>query len=418
MGEGERANSHRQRTLGDRPLKIAILSNSPWSVTGYGNQTRVMLPRLEALGHEMAVISFYGLEGGVIRQGQTRVYPRGQHPYGVDVVDAHTAHFNNGKPGGLCISLMDSWVIDPGLIRQTRWVPLFPIDHEPLPGPIRERVKRAWARIVYSKFGERMVHDAGLDCYYAPHMIDTAVYKPQPQAYARQQLGIPQDAFVVGMVAANKGNPSRKCFQQQLQAFAEFHHRHPDTFLYLHTAKGIQGGADAVNLPELVDYFGLTECTQFVDQYMNFLGLPDEAVALTYSAFDVLTSVSMGEGFGIPIVEAQACERPVIVGDWTSMSELCFSGWKVDKADADPIWTPLGAFQFVPRVGAILDAYEEAYKDAGNFQRKKEARRGALAYDADDVAARYWKPLLEELEQRIEAEDNVPTFSEAAGVAV
>jgi lipid A disaccharide synthetase len=110
-----------------------------------------------------------------------------------------------------------------------------------------------------------MVHNAGLSCHYVPHMIDTTIYKPQPQAYARQQLGVPQDAFVVGMVAANKGNPSRKCFQQQLQAFAEFHRRHPDTLLYLHTAKGQQGGAEVVNLPELVDYLGLTDCTRFAN---------------------------------------------------------------------------------------------------------------------------------------------------------
>ena len=399
-------------------MKITILSNAPWSITGYGNQVRAMLPRLESLGHELAVISFYGLEGGVIRQGNVRIYPRGVHPYGVDVIDAHTAHFNNGKPGGLCISLMDSWVIDPNAIRQSRWVPLFPVDHNPLPPPIKARVERAWDRIVYSRFGERMVHNAGLSCHYVPHMIDTTIYKPQPQAYARQQLGVPQDAFVVGMVAANKGNPSRKCFQQQLQAFAEFHRRHPDTLLYLHTAKGQQGGAEVVNLPELVDYLGLTDCTRFVDQYMNFLGLPDEAVALTYNAFDVLTSVSMGEGFGIPIAEAQACGVPVIVGDWTSMGELCFAGWKIDADDADPLWTPLGAFQFVPRVGAIVDAYEEAYKNAGNLKLKKQARQGALAYDAETVTQRYWKPTLEELEQRIADEDAMPTFNELAGVAV
>ena len=399
-------------------MKIVWLSNAPHATTGYANQTRYTVPRLEALGHECAIVAFYGVEGGVLRAGKTRIYPRGAHPYGLDVIDAHTAHFNNGKPRGLCISLMDSWVIDPNAIRQTRWTALFPVDHDPLPGPIRERVKRAWARIVYSRFGERMVHDAGLDCLYAPHMIDAQVYKPQPQAFARQQLGVPQDAFVVGMVAANKGNPSRKCFQQQLQAFAEFHRRHPDTWLYLHTSKGIQGGAEAVNLPELVDYLGLTECTQFVDQYANFLGLPDEAVALTYSAFDVLTSVSMGEGFGIPIVEAQACERPVIVGDWTAMSELCFAGWMVDKSDADPLWTPLGAFQYVPRVGAIVEAYEQAYKDAGSLTLRKQARRGALAYDADDVAVKYWKPLLAELERRMQAEDSTPTFEQAAGVAV
>ena len=98
-------------------MRIVILSNSEWTQTGYGNQVRHMVPRLEALGHDLAIIAFYGLEGGIIRRGNVITYPRGQHPYGVDVIDAHTAHFNNGKPGGLCISLMDSWVIDPNAIQ-------------------------------------------------------------------------------------------------------------------------------------------------------------------------------------------------------------------------------------------------------------------------------------------------------------
>ena len=398
-------------------MKITWLSNAPHAVTGYANQTRYTVPRLEALGHECAIVAFYGVEGGVLRSGNTRIYPRGQHPYGLDVIDAHTAHFNNG-PGGLVISLMDSWVLDPSAFRTSRWCPLFPIDHEPCPPPIINRVSKAWARIVYSQFGERMMHDAGLDCHYVPHMIDTTVYKPTPQAYARQEWRLPQDKFIVGMVAANKGAPSRKCFQEQLQAFAEFHRRHPDTHLHLHTAKGTGGGAEAVNLPELVDYLGLTECVSFVDQYAYFLGLPDEMVASVYSAFDVLTSVSMGEGFGIPIAEAQACGTPVIVGDWTAMPELCFAGWTIDKADSDPFWTPLGAFQFKPRVGAIVDAYEEAYKNAGNLKLKKQARQGALAYDAETVTQRYWKPVLEELERRKADEDAMPTFNELAGVVV
>lgn len=386
------------------------------SITGYGNQTRLLIPQLQKLGHEPAVVAFYGLEGGVIHADGVPIYPRGANPWGLDVVDAHATHFNK-KPGGLVISLMDSWVLDVGAFRHTRWAPLFPIDHEPCPPPILVRVSKAWARIVYSRFGERMMHNAGLDCYYAPHMINTDIHKPQSKRQARQFIGLPQDAFVVGMVAANKGNPSRKCFQQQLEAFKVLHTNHPDTWLHLHTAKG-EGGGEAVNLPELVDYLGLTDCTSFAEPYSYFKGIPDEGVATVYNAFDVLTSVSMGEGFGIPIVEAQANGVPVIVGDWTSMSELCFGGWKIDRADSDKLWTPLGAYQFVPRVGAIVEAMEAAYRAAGDFKLSKQARKGAMAYGVDVVTDTYWRPVLADMEQRIEAEDNKPSFEQLAGVAV
>lgn len=397
-------------------MKIVILSNAPWSKTGYGNQVRAMLPRLAALGHEPAVVAFYGLEGGIIHAGDVPVYPRGDNPWGLDVIDAHTMDFNN-KPGGLVISLMDSWVLDPSAFRMSRWVPLFPIDHEPLPPPIIDRVGKAYARIVYSKFGERMVHNAGLDCYYVPHMIDCQVHKPSPKRVAREKMRLPNDVFMVGMVAANKGNPSRKCFQQQLEAFKILHERHPDTWLHLHTEKGLQGGGQVVNIPELVEYLGLSDCTSFVDPYPYFKGISDAYVSTVYNAFDVWTGVSMGEGFGIPIVEAQANGVPVIVGDWTSMSELCFAGWMVDRKDADPFWTPLAAYQFVPRVGAIVECLEQAYKNAGDLKLKKQARQGALQYDADDVAKTYWGPVLADLERRMAEDDARPSFDELSGVA-
>jgi glycosyltransferase involved in cell wall biosynthesis len=109
-------------------------------------------------------------------------------------------------------------------------------------------------------------------------------------------------------------------------------------------------------------------------------------------------SVSMGEGFGIPIVEAQSSGCPVIVGGWTSMSELCFSGWKVREREADPYWTPLASYQYTPRIDAIKDRLEQAYQMRGNMDYRSRARDGALAYDADKITEKYWKPVLETIE--------------------
>ena len=69
-----------------------------------------------------------------------------------------------------------------------------------------------------SQFGVEQMTKLGLDPCYVPHGIDLDVFKPQPNIRdgVRDELGIPQDVFLVGMVAANKGNPSvpRKSFPQ------------------------------------------------------------------------------------------------------------------------------------------------------------------------------------------------------------
>jgi glycosyltransferase involved in cell wall biosynthesis len=385
-------------------MKISFFSNAPWSPTGYGCQTRLTVPRLQALGHEMQITAFYGLEGAILQipgpRGQIPVYPRGYHPYGGDVWSAHAGHFG----ADVVISLMDAWVFQPqNNPENVPWVPYFPIDMQPCPPPVVEKVKQAFDRIVMSKFGARMMDEAGMDYHYCPHMVDTNVMRPRVQAEARKRTGLPADAFIVGMVAANKGNPSRKAFQQQLEAFAQFKRKHGDAVLYLHTTRSEHGEGQGVNLPELCAFLGLRDGVDvlFPNQYLLMLGFPDEHMAQLYSAFDVHMLVTMGEGFGIPTLEAQSCGCPVITSGWTASEELCFSGWTVDKSEAQAWWTPLAAYQYVPHTGAIADRLEMAYNAKGDMKYRMAARDGALPYDCERVTRNYWKPALEAIEAKL-----------------
>ena len=381
-------------------MRIAILSNAPWAKTGYGTQCNLFAQRIKALGHEVAIIAFYGLEGGTLVWNGIPVYPKAYDPYGNDIWAAHSENFR----ADISISNLDTWVLNPGqMIHGMRWVPWLPVDHEPLPPVITEKIRMAFSRIVYTRFAEQSLKDAGLDCYYVPMGVDTSVYTPMPQEQARKDLGIAGDPFIVGMVAMNKGTPSRKCFPQNLEAFANFHKRHPDTALYLHTQKGDGGEMQGVPLTQLTKDLGIDSVTQFCDQYGNALGFPDDYMVRAYSAIDVLLAVSMGEGFGLPVLEAQACGTPVIVGDWTASSELCFSGWKISKKHAERFRTPLNSYQFIPRLKAIEDALEIAYKHARKPQLAEMARAGALHYDADHITEKYWKPVLADIERKVEA---------------
>ena len=375
-------------------MRIMWLSNAPWSNSGYGQQSRIFLPRLADLGHIMATTCYYGLEGGVINMGKFLCYPKRLHPYGNDVIVPHTAGFN----ADIMISLMDTWVMNPEEYpKQLRWVPWYPVDHDPMPALVRGKVSLAYKRITFSQHGVKMTHDAGLDCWYIPHGIETDLYKPLDKKTCREHIGIPQDKYAIGTVAMNKGNPSRKCFSEMVEAFARFHSRHPDSVYLLQTDKG-DGIEGMVNLPELVRNMGLIEGQDviFCNQYQNVIGYPLEYMVEFYNCLDVHLITTRGEGFGIPILESQACGVPVITGGWTACKELCFAGQMLDpEKDAEREYSGLASYQFRPRVSAIDAALEEEYQHRTDTTI---AVQKAQEYNADYVTEKYWKPILAEIE--------------------
>lgn len=380
-------------------MKITWLSNAPWAPTGYGQQTKLFVPRLKKLGHELVLIAFYGLEGASLTWDGIPVYPRAFHGYGQDIVGADTAMVQ----ADISISLIDAWVMEPSMYPAGfRWVPWFPVDMETIPPPVIAKAAQAYQPLVYSRHAERLARAAGLDVRYVPHGVDLATFTPQVQREAREKLRLPDDRYFVGMVAANKGQPSRKALPQSIAAFAAFHRRHPDTALYLHCHKGLAGEMGGVNLVQLCEHHGLAlgRDVWFVDQHALVTGMPDAALAATYNALDVLLACSMGEGFGVPIVEAQACGTPVITGDWTAMSELTWKGRAVAREDAELFWTGLGANQYLPHIGALEAALEETYQ----FTYARKPPDQVKAYDAGVVTETYWKPVLAEIAERVAAE--------------
>jgi glycosyltransferase involved in cell wall biosynthesis len=375
-------------------MRFTWLSNSPWSSSGYGQQTGLFLPRIKALGHEPAAICYFGLEGGAMVVNGIPCFPKRYHPYGNDIAVTHTANFG----AQVMFSLMDTWVMNVEEYPQGfKWIPWFPVDHEPMPQIVRTKLNIAYKRIAISKFGEKATHAAGLDCYYIPHGVDTKVFHPMEKSESRRALGFPLDKWIVGTVAMNKGFPSRKNFFEMITAFANFHKRHPETFYFMQTGRG-EGEADVINIPELCGNLGLVEGKDYgmSNPYQTYVGFPQDYLANLYNSLDVHMLVSAGEGFGIPILEAQACGIPVIVGDWTSMSELCLAGRMVDKKDAEPYYTGLAAYQYRPHIRAIEALLSAEYRKA---TPTAHAVQQVLAeYDVDVITETKWKPILAEIE--------------------
>lgn len=393
--------------------KLLFHSNAPWAPTGYGNQTRLFAPHL-AKHYDLAISAFYGLEGARLNWEGIQVFPGLGGEFGNDYLIEHAKHWFGGDyRDGIVLTLMDVWVLNPQVARQVNMACWVPVDHEPTPPAVMRFFAESGAvPIAMSEFGRDLLQD--FDPLYVPHAADFDVYQPQDRKQSREAAGVNQDAFLVGMVAANKGrSPSRKGFQQALEAFRIFRQSHENAQLYLHTtvnpawAQGedLIGLLASLQIPE--------EALLIADQYRAcFNPMSAATMAQVYSTMDVLLNPAMGEGFGIPILEAQSCGIPAIVTNFSAMKEVCGAGWKVGCA---PYWSGQKSWQAIADVGEIVGALEECY-DLSNAKRdslKKQARQHARKYAVPKVTEKYLLPALATVEERFQ--EQAPVALEAVG---
>lgn len=391
-------------------------SNAPHAGTGYGEQTKLVAERMLRDKHQLAIAANYGISGAVMGwQTQTPdgavgapVLPQGYDQYSNDVVRAHYDAFaGQGGPATL-IGLYDAWVIQPGPLKDIPVAWWTPVDHDPCPPQVsRFFVESGALPVAMSKFGQERLRAAGLsDVRYIPHAVDRAIHRPGLDINGqsvRAALRVPDGAFLVVSTVANKGAwPPRKAFGEMFQAMARLMAEHADTYWYLHTEP--KGAANGIDLFALARAVGLPEDRlRWADSYAYVAGqIPPTVIAAIHGAADVMLMPSMGEGFGVPQVEAMATGTPVIASDATAQTEIVGGvGWLVE---GQPWWDHLhSAFFHMPYIDRIVDALEEAYAERGTpaaADRRQRALARAAEYDADSVWETGWRPLLAELDER------------------
>jgi glycosyltransferase involved in cell wall biosynthesis len=379
-------------------VRILIHSNGPNVPTGYGIQTAQLARHLKHAGHEVAISVYYGHQTGLGQWEGIPLLPCSGEAYGNDLLPEHALRWFDGDPlGGWIVTCMDVFGLVNPVLSEFNIAAWTPVDHFPVPKAVLEFFQRTDAvPVAMSQWGQKQLRDAGLDALYAPLTVDTSVFKPVPDA--KRVCGLDdQDRFVVMMNGMNKGAyHHRKGFPEAFFAFGLFAKNHPDALLYVH-AEQWGPHAQGINLVELAMGRGIPEHQiKFCDQYAyrcGFIG-PD-MLAAAYSAADVLLAPSRGEGFCVPLIEAQACGTPVIVTDFSAQPELIGAGWKVD---GEPEWEAALASDYIKAsIPAVVQALEEAYEQRDSAENREAAMAKAAEYEPARVFSECWQPILEEL---------------------
>lgn len=369
--------------------------------SGYGGPSRSLLPRLAELPEiggrqNVAQVAWYGLEGGLINYDGFRIYPKGRDAYGNDIIGYHAKDFG----ANWTVSLIDTWVLKDTAkeVAPALWTPYLPIDQTPPPQKVLDGMEGCHVPLVFSKWGVEELRKIGVESLYIPLGVEPAVFRilPDDEVAHFRATSMQGAEHLTVMVAANQAFPSRKAFEVQIPAWAKFAADKPGARLYIHTNPSVLAGG--LDIAALVKELGIEGKVLFPKQYEYKMGYPPQFLALVYNAADVLLAASRGEGFGIPVCEAQSCGTPVITTNFSSMPELVRWGHAVGYVARDR--TYLNAWQVIPDEAEITDTLHKFYAEWEANGRQKDADRRAETQDAihaeygyDVIVRDYWRPL-------------------------
>lgn len=388
-------------------LGILWLSVSPHIRSGYGTVTKNICFRLHDKGWPVVIVAYYGLhDGGMLKLGGIPILPiyNRERNYGESSVPYYLEAFGLDLP----ILFSDFWRFD--------WFPK--LDHSTFYGPIDHceyglqhiKTLREYNEfITISKFGQSEAKKYGRMTQLIPHGVNTKVFKPMNRERCREHFNFRNDRFIIGVVAANNDPEPRKGWDKMFMGFKTFLENFPEEkkkiYLFAYTRPSRRDGFD---LPGLAQSIGIDKHIFFPDRMTHLVGLPEGEMAQLFNSFDLLMNCSRREGFGLPILEAQACGIPVIATKFSAMTELVKGhGWLVKSKDWQ--YTPLNGKSAVPDQEDIARKIEVAYfNEELRSKYGKLSRKFAMKYDWDKLIDNLWIPFLKEKERELGQEGGEP----------
>ena len=248
---------------------------------------------------DVLALNYYGDPDPL--QKQFNIYPA---PLGGDLYGAsRVAPMVNAFDYKMVFIINDIWIaseyireIRTKVKRQIPIVTYTPVDAPHLKkefiAPLNMGVQHA---IFYTEFGrnEALLGGLGIPSSVISHGIDQQIFHMVPRDVAREQSGVPKDAYVVLM--ADRNQP-RKRIDLGISFFAEWvkQTNKPDTVkLYYHGAVRDQG----VDVEDVADDNGVSDRLILTSRQMTMSSmLPADKLKIMYSSADVFWKPCANEG--------------------------------------------------------------------------------------------------------------------------
>lgn len=190
--------------------------------------------------------------------------------------------------------------------------------------------------VAMSRYGQRVITEhIGREVPFIYHGVDSETFRPasvaHPLPYKGQRLstkeackaalGFPASAKIV--LRTDRHVP-RKFYHSLFTAMIPVMAADPDVVLLIHCRPTDEGGNLLEELARMPR--NLWPRVKFTGAHDTWRGLPTDELVVLINAADVYATTTSGEGFGLTIAEALACEVPVVSTGWAAEVEVVGPG--------------------------------------------------------------------------------------------
>jgi glycosyltransferase involved in cell wall biosynthesis len=301
-------------------VRILWISDSPLLASGFGRVTKEIVSRLAVSEDLRFACLGWGYDGWPYAREDfpVPIYPVLANDQGRSVFERVIDEF---KPD-VVVTLGELWMLDwlpahPAR-RRIKWVAYVPVDGGPFYPPWGAILKDADELVAMSQFGKTILQSGLSDrlINLIPHGVNTKCFRPLENRDTLRNHPRLANKFIIGCVARNQ---ARKNIPALVSAFAEVATINPKAHLYLHM-NPCDVGFDLVTLLHRHRLHGKADISDPEVGVTN--PITDEQLNRVYNLMDVMVLPTLGEGFGLPIIESLSAGVPVVATDCSACSEL------------------------------------------------------------------------------------------------
>lgn len=413
----------------EKKRELLYLGASPQIATGFATVSRHILKALYDTGKYNVTVVGINFLGDYYDQKEFpyKIYPA-RMDGGDDIYGRQRfLDFLSADKWDIAFTLYDPFILAPlgesieEFKQMTRnrfkWVGYYAVDAEQEKSWVLDCVSKTDFPVMYSQYGMDMVtkHDPNLEdkakfIYHGVNLEDYFyVGKQTTLEFKRRFLKnmVDDDTFIITNVNRNQ---TRKDIGRTLLAFKEFKKLVPNSLLYLHMRESDLGGSITQKARQL----GLENGKDitFPRGFNEYNGVPHSVLNMIYNMSDIVTSTSVGEGFGLSSVEAMATKTLTVMPNHTTLSEILGDdrGLLVEAGNNLNNWAFLGA-EDMDRLRPLVDVADlvSKWKFAyDNPEKKKEMEENAFTWIKEnmtwDIIGKSWVELLDQAYDELEIE--------------